>query len=230
MTENKSLNRNLILTGEITDESVKEITEAILEINRVDNEAEDETYEIGQELLELVDIIGENVYVSPKLKERKPIYLYIDSFGGSAYSGIGLVNVIENSITPVVTVVTGSAMSIALIIAMAGRYRLAYKNSTFMFHDVSFGIYSDSMDIKRETKEADRLAKVYKNYVCENSYIDGDTLEKYIERRENWYFDGIEAENLGVVDELIDYQKEEETSYDICDNCGQEYGDCECDV
>ena len=60
-------------------------------------------------------------------------------------------------------------MSVALVIAMAGRYRMAYQNSTFMFHDVIFGIWSDATDITRELDEAKRLAKIYKNLVCEKS-------------------------------------------------------------
>ena len=98
-----------------------------------------------------------------------------------------------------------------------------------MFHDVSFGIWSDSTNIKRETNEADRIAKVYMDYICENSYIENDKLKKFIERRENWYFSGLEAEELGVVDELIDGDCEENDAYDTCECCGEEYGDCECD-
>lgn len=221
--------RSLFLTGEVTDESATEIISQIVEINEFDSMMDNVAVEKATKALESLEIYGEDAMVSPKFEEKQPIYLYIDSGGGSAYSGIALAGVIESSETPIYTIVTGKAMSVALVIAMAGRYRMAYQNSTFMFHDVSFGIWSDATDITRELDEAKRLAKIYKNLVCENSYIDNSLLEKYIGRRENWYFDGITAEELGVVDELIDGVYEEDDAYGKCNCCGEDYGDCECD-
>lgn len=221
--------RNIILSGEITEEKCAEITAQIIDINAYDEAIDNIAKEKMEKALKDLELYGDNIMIVPKLNEIQPIYLYIDSGGGCAYSGIGLSNLIENSIAPVITVVTGKAMSIALLIAMSGKYRMAYKNSSFMFHDVSFGIWSDSTNIKRETNEADRIAKVYMDYICENSYIENDKLKKFIDRRENWYFSGLEAEELGVVDELIDGDYEENDAYDTCECCGEEYGDCECD-
>ena len=89
--------------------------------------------------------------------ERKPIYLFINSFGGSVYNGLALVDIIKTSKTPIYTVALGSAMSMGLWIYSAGYKRLVGENATLMFHDISTNIHDKAEGIKQEVKELERL-------------------------------------------------------------------------
>ena len=53
------------------------------------------------------------------VKDRKPIYLFISSNGGDVDMGFELIDVIENSKTPVYTVNIGKAYSMAFLISLA---------------------------------------------------------------------------------------------------------------
>ena len=65
--------------------------------------------------------------------ERTPIKLSINSYEGSVYDGLALVDVIKRSETPVHTVCVGSCMRMALWVWLAGAQRLVGELSTLMF-------------------------------------------------------------------------------------------------
>lgn len=85
--------RNIILSENITSESVKSVLETIMQINW-DDEQKEADY---------------------KDWERKPIKLFINSFGGSVYDGLSLVDVIKQSKTPVHTISIGILAAYCLL-------------------------------------------------------------------------------------------------------------------
>lgn len=225
---NEENERVLYLSGEITEDSVLRLKKEIIKFNIQDDKLEDEYYLSHEEILGNLLIDGDIKSIGLRPFERKPISIFIDSGGGAVYSGLALVNVIKTSNTPITTIVTGKAMSMAFLIAMAGDYRLGYKHSTWMYHDGSFGIWSDTTNIKRELEESNRLDVIYDDMVKDWSYITDEWIEEIKEKRKNYYFGGEEALELGVVDELIDGDYEDEEYEGVCDICGESLDDCEC--
>jgi len=65
---------------------------------------------------------------------HKPIYLEINSPGGSVPDGMSIINSIESIKSPVITIIVGQAASMASLIAIVGDKRLAYHNAYTMFH------------------------------------------------------------------------------------------------
>jgi ATP-dependent Clp protease protease subunit len=55
-----------------------------------------------------------------KKQTADPIKLIINSAGGEIYSGLALIDVINTSLTPIHTICHGSAMSMGLIVFVAG--------------------------------------------------------------------------------------------------------------
>ena len=228
--ENKIENKRrvLYLSGEITEESVLPLKQSIVQWNMDDDDLDEAYYLENEGLLSNVIVEGTITSLSLSPLERQPINIFIDSGGGAIYAGLSLINIIKTSNTPINTIVDGKAMSMAFLIALSGNYRLGFKNSTWMYHDGSFGVWSDNTDIKRELKEAERLGKIYDDLVKEWSYITEDWIKEIKDKRKNYYFDGIEALELGVVDELLDHNIDEELYNAKCDICGVELCDCEC--
>ena len=106
--------RDFLLSDRISQGAVKDIIKDIFEINFDDDEKEE-------------------IY---KDWERKPIQLFINSYGGSVYDGLALIDVIKRSKTPVHTVCIGSCMSMALWVWLSGAKRFVGESTTLMFHDV----------------------------------------------------------------------------------------------
>lgn len=111
--------RDLLLSDRISQGTVKDIIKDIFEINFDDDEKEE-------------------IY---KDWERKPIQLFINSYGGSVYDGLALIDVIKRSKTPVHTVCIGSCMSMALWVWLSGAKRFVGESATLMFQDVSLFAY-----------------------------------------------------------------------------------------
>ena len=75
----ESKKRDLLLPDDISPKSAENILKDIFEINAADDQKE-ETY---------------------KDRQRQPIRLFVNSYGGSVYDGLALVDVIRHSKTPV---------------------------------------------------------------------------------------------------------------------------------
>ena len=170
--------RKILLSGNISGETIKEVIEKIMEINRDDD-------------------LKNRDYIDWK---RKPIKLYINSFGGSVYDGLALVDVIKQSVTPVYTVCIGSAMSMGLWIYLAGEKRYVGENSTLMFHDISNWVYDKSETIKQELKEMLRLQEMLLTEIQSRSLVKRETLDDYINRKAEWYIPSDKAIKLKLSD------------------------------
>lgn len=92
-------------------------------------------------------------------RNKDPIHIYINSMGGDPYSAMGLYSFIRSLAgVPVYTYNTGSVMSAASLIFLAGDKRFMYKYTTFMLHSVASSaegkVYLDLVD---ETEECKRI-------------------------------------------------------------------------
>ena len=135
------------------------------------------------------------------VEERKPILLYLTSNGGDVDSGFELIDVIENSKTPVHIINLGYCYSMAFIIYLAGHKRYASKNSTFMIHDGnsyvanSGGKAQDTMDFIA------KVEKRIKEYILSKTTISAKEYTRNL--RKEWYMYASEAKEKGVVDAIL---------------------------
>lgn len=179
------MQRKLFFTQQVTQASISDLTQKIIEINEND------------EKLELVAPIYGMDY------ERKPIEIYIDSYGGSVYPCFGLLSVIENSVTPVHTIVTGCAMSCGFLILLSGHYRYAHKLSTAMYHQVSSGTGGKLKDMQEDLEETARLQQIINDYTFSRTSITQKKLDKNFNGKKDWFISGEDLTKLGIVDEII---------------------------
>jgi ATP-dependent Clp protease protease subunit len=166
--------RYLLLSDRICQNSVKNIMDDILEINEDDRRKEE-------------------IY---KDWERKPIKLFINSYGGSVYDGLALIDVIKRSKTPVHTICVGSCMSMGLWIWLAGAKRLIGERSTLMFHDLAAFAIDKTEGIKQELNEMLRLQEMLIADITGSSLVKEETLRDYIMRKAEWYIPASEAISL----------------------------------
>lgn len=177
--------RNLFLARQVNQDSVNDISKAIIDIES------DDDYLI--KLFGLHDLI-----YTPK-----PIKLHIDSYGGNVYQCMGLLGIMKNSRTPIHTIVTGCAMSCGFLISINGKKRLGYKNSTYLYHQVSSGVIGKVKDIEEELFEVKRLQKMIEDITLENTSISKKKLKEVYDGKQDWFINSKEALELGVIDEIL---------------------------
>jgi ATP-dependent Clp protease protease subunit len=83
----------------------------------------------------------------------------IDSFGGSVYSLLSMLDTIASCPGPVATIIKGKAMSCGAVLAASGTkgYRFVGPLATVMVHEVSSGDYGKIVEVKNSVKEAEAL-------------------------------------------------------------------------
>ena len=95
------------------------------------------------------------------LESHEKITIFIDSPGGIVDAGYAIYDVIRNVIqSPVTTVCTGIAASMAFIIYLAGDERLILKHSRLMLHDPAMG-GGDLAGVKPLELKTDILDKLF---------------------------------------------------------------------
>lgn len=170
--------RKILLSGNISDATVAIVIKTIMEINKDDDEKEADYRDW----------------------ERKPIQLFINSFGGSVYDGLALVDVIKQSKTPVHTISIGSSMSMGLWIYLVGHKRFVGENSTLMYHDIACGISDKTEGIRIELVELLRLQNKLGELITSTSLVKQEQLTDYITRKAEWYIPAEEAIKLKLAD------------------------------
>lgn len=134
-------------------------------------------------------------------EERDPILLYICSNGGSIPDGYELIDVIENSETPVYTIVMGYAYSMGLLISLAGHKRFAMPNATFLMHDGSNFIWDSGSKAQDQAEFNKRLNNRIRDYILSHSKLTPEVYDANL--RVEWFMFAEEAKENGFIDEII---------------------------
>lgn len=137
------------------------------------------------------------------IEDRKPIEVYVTSYGGSVYDGFAVVNAIITSKTPVYTFCEGYAMSMGLAIFIAGHKRFSYPFTNFMYHEISTGVFGKNEEIERVATENKRLQKMYDLLVVSNTNLTQKKLDSIRKSTKDWNFGSEDALKFGVVHEII---------------------------
>lgn len=135
------------------------------------------------------------------VENRKPIKLYITSPGGDVYAGFELIDVIENSKTPVYTINMGYQFSMGFLLGLSGHKRFATKNAKFLWHDGTSGALNSATKVRDEMEFQGRVEDRTRQYILDRSKIDPDLYDSKL--RVEWYMFADEAKELGVVDYIV---------------------------
>ena len=133
--------------------------------------------------------------------ERKPIELYIMSYGGDIDYMWMLVDAINSSKTPVYTYNIGKASSAAALIFISGKKRFMAKNATVLIHEGAAQIQGDAVKVVDQADSYKKALKKMKEYILEKTNIPRDLLMK--RRQNDWELDVDFCLKNGVTDEVM---------------------------
>lgn len=157
---------------------------------------QDGIHEIARYILQ---INAEDSDIEPS--ERKPILLYIASNGGEVDSGFELIDIIEQSVTPVYTINLGYEYSMGFLIGLAGHKRFAMPNAKFLMHDGTNFVWDSGTKAQDKMEFNKKQELRIRDYVLSHSRI---TPEEYDSKlRVEWYMFADEAKEKGFVDYII---------------------------
>ncbi|MGI0482265.1 ATP-dependent Clp protease proteolytic subunit [Geminocystis sp. CENA526] len=137
---------------------------------------------------------------------NKPIYLYINSPGGSVTAGLAIYDTMQHIKSEVVTICVGLAASMGAFLLTAGTKgkRLALPHSRIMIHQPLGGVQGrrQATDIEIEAKEILRIRDELNGMMA---YHTGQPIEKIAKDTDRDYFmSAQEALEYGLIDKVIE--------------------------
>ena len=135
---------------------------------------------------------------------EKDIFIYLNSPGGSVYSGLAIYDTIQHLRAPVATYCVGMAASMAAVLMACGAKgkRNALPNSRLMIHQPSAGAQGTASDIEIAAKEIvytrERLNEILAKHT-------GQTVERIREDVDrDRFMSPVEAVEYGLIDRVLE--------------------------
>jgi ATP-dependent Clp protease, protease subunit len=152
---------------------------------------------------EIANRIAAEILLLSAEDPKRDINLYINSPGGSVYSGLAIYDVMQFVPNDVATFAMGMAASMGqfLLTAGAAGKRYAMPHATILMHQPSGGIGGTASDIRIQ---AEQMLYVKKTLFERTAFHTGQTVEQ-IEKdadRDRWYT-AEEAKAYGFVDHVV---------------------------
>ena len=157
---------------------------------------------IGEEIYDesANEIIAQLLYLD-SLPGNEQISIYINSPGGSVYSGFAIYDTIQKLKSPVKTIVVGMAASMAAILLLAAKERAALKHARIMIHQPMGGAQGQASDIKITCDEIVKVQTELYEIISERTGIPMDEVYKLCDR-DKWYT-AKEALESGFITEIL---------------------------
>jgi ATP-dependent Clp protease, protease subunit len=133
----------------------------------------------------------------------KDISLYINSPGGSVYSGLAIYDTIQFIKPDVATTCVGIAMSMGALLLAGGAKgkRTALPNSRVLIHQVWGGYQGQASDIEIHARETIALKRKLEEIMANHTGQDVEKVRTDMDR--DYFMTSEEAQEYGIIDRVI---------------------------
>jgi ATP-dependent Clp protease, protease subunit len=161
---------------------------------------------LGQEVTDSLanSIIAAMLYLDSD-DPTKPIYIYINSPGGSVTAGMAIYDTMQHIKSEVVTICVGLAASMGAFLLASGSKgkRLALPNARIMIHQPLGGTgRRQASDIDIEAREILRIRDSLNHLLAERTGQPVEKIERDTDR--DYFMSAQEAKEYGLIDNVIE--------------------------
>src|SRR6201991_4365462 len=152
---------------------------------------------------EVANIVTAQLLFLESTDRTRDIQMYINSRGGSVYSGLGVYDTMQYITPDVSTICIGMAASMGAVLLTAGAHgkRTALKHARVMMHQPSGAIGGQASDIEITVNEVKKLRKELYEITAFHTGKTAKQIEKDSDR--DYWLTAIEAKEYGLVDEVL---------------------------
>ena len=141
------------------------------------------------------------MYLQYKLNiEEVPIYLHINSYGGSIHAAFAAIDAIMSCKIPIYTIIEGATASAGTLISIVGKKRYIRANSMMLIHELSAGCWGKMSEIEDEYKNLQDLMVKIKKIYKDHTHLPKKELSEIL--KHDIWFDADLCLKHGLVDEL----------------------------
>jgi ATP-dependent Clp protease protease subunit len=133
----------------------------------------------------------------------KDIFLYINSPGGSVYSGLSIYDTMQFIKPDVQTICFGIAMSMGAVLLAGGAKgkRMSLPNSKVLIHQVMGGFQGQATDIEIQARETLALKKRLEEIIADHTGQEVEKVSKDMDR--DYFMTAEEAKTYGIIDNVL---------------------------
>ena len=188
--------RTITIFNDVEEDTMATAIEKIFQINQEDNEW-------IKNVQNVMTASGAKFNPSKIDIEMPHIQMLMSTYGGSVYDGLSLYDAIKNSKTEVDITCFGKIMSMGIVLLLASKTRKAYRNTTFMIHEMASGYLGKLADMENDLDESKRLQKTLWDIITSETKITQKQLDDIYEKKKDWYMSAEEALEYGLITEII---------------------------
>lgn len=132
-----------------------------------------------------------------------PMYLHINSFGGSIFHGLaGMDEILKaRDKTEVITIVDGCCASAGTFLSVAGSKRYINKHAYMLVHQLSSMMWGKFSEFKDEMENLEKLMEMIKGIYKTYTKLPSKKLDEIL--KHDLWFSAEECLKYGLVDKII---------------------------
>ena len=141
------------------------------------------------------------------IDSTKEISIYLNSPGGSVTAGLGIYDTMQFVSSPVATICTGMAASMAAVLLVAGQEgkRSALPHSRVMIHQPLGGVQGQASDIEITAREIHKMKKELYTIISEHSHTPFEKV--WADSDRDYWMSAQEAKEYGMIDQVFEKRK-----------------------
>ena len=141
------------------------------------------------------------------IDSTKEISIYLNSPGGSVTAGLGIYDTMQFVSSPVATICTGMAASMAAVLLVAGQEgkRSALPHSRVMIHQPLGGVQGQASDIEITAREIQKMKKELYTIISEHSHTPFEKV--WADSDRDYWMSAKEAKEYGMIDQVFEKRK-----------------------
>lgn len=186
--------RTITIFNDVDESTMSSAVEKIVQINQEDDAWIRNVYNAME---------ASGAKFSPTTIEMPHIQILLSTYGGNVYDGLSLYDAIKNTKTDVDITCFGKIMSMGIVILLSAKTRKAYRNTTFMIHELTSGVIGKLADMEESVDEAKRINRVIFDIIEKETKITHSWLKEIYNKRKDWFFTAEEALEIGLITEII---------------------------
>ena len=148
-------------------------------------------------------IVAQLLFLDAEDPERD-IFMYINSPGGSVYSGMAIYDTMQHLRAPVATFCVGMALSMGAVLLTAGAKgkRNSLPNSRIMLHQPSGGSQGTASDIEIAAKEILHIRERLNGIIAKHTGQSIERIADDVDR--DRFMSPVEAVEYGLIDRVLE--------------------------
>lgn len=153
---------------------------------------------------DVCNILKAQILYLDQIDSTSDIKIYIDSPGGSVYSGLGLLDTMDFVSPDIVTVNTGLAASMAAIVLASGtkgKRRSLRRSRTMIHQPLGFLGYAQASDFEIDSKQINELKKELYEILAEKTGQPFDKIQKDSDR--DYWMNSKDCLEYGIIDKIV---------------------------